>query len=63
MVLLLAVSGLRTAQGRAAMEFAPDNSALFFLLGQPGGNGSINALPIGGAIASVDLRSGSLRSV
>jgi tricorn protease-like protein len=47
----------------AGMEFAPDNSALYFLLGQLGGNGSINALPIGGAIASIDLRSGSLRSV
>jgi uncharacterized protein (TIGR03437 family) len=47
----------------AAMEFAPDNSALYFLLGQPGGNGSINALPIGSAISSIDLRSGSLRSV
>jgi uncharacterized protein (TIGR03437 family) len=47
----------------AAMEFAPDNSALFFLLGPPGGNGSTDALPIGSAIASIDLRSGSLRSV
>ena len=47
----------------AGMEFAPDNSMLYFMLGEPGGNGSINALPIGSSISSIDLRSGSVRSV